>query len=74
MTELVEKRIRQLYVNWADEPLPILNDRTPREAIQTPEGLEQVKFLLHTYENMTKLSKPKLKTAHPFPMTFYGSR
>lgn len=51
MTELIEKRIRQLYVNWADEPLPILNARTPREAIQTPEGLEQVKFLLHTYEH-----------------------
>ncbi len=51
ITELIEKRIRQLYVNWADKPLPILDDRTPREAIQTPEGLEQVKFLLHTYEH-----------------------
>jgi hypothetical protein len=51
ITELIEKRIRQLYLNWADEPLPILNDQTPREAIKTPEGLEQVKFLLHTYEN-----------------------
>jgi len=28
-----------------------LGDRTPREATQTPEGLEQVKFLLHTYEH-----------------------
>jgi len=51
ITELIEKRIRQLYVNWADKPLPILNDQTPREAIRTPEGLEQVKFLLHTYEH-----------------------
>lgn len=50
-TELIEKRISQLYMNWADEPLPILGDRTPREAIQTPEGLKQVKFLLHTYEH-----------------------
>ena len=25
--------------------------RTPREAIKTPEGLEQVKFLLRTYEH-----------------------
>jgi hypothetical protein len=24
--------------------------RTPRKAIQTPEGLQQVKFMLHTYE------------------------
>jgi hypothetical protein len=51
ITELIEKRIRQLYVNWADKPLPILNDQTPREAIKTLEGLEQVKFLLHTYEH-----------------------
>ena len=51
LTELIEKRIRQLYVDWADESLPILGDRTPREAIQTPEGLKQVKFLLHTYEH-----------------------
>ncbi|MDN5837068.1 MAG: SEC-C domain-containing protein [Nitrosospira sp.] len=51
MTELIENRIRQLYVDWADKPLPILDDRTPREAIQTPEGLNQVKFLLHTYEH-----------------------
>jgi hypothetical protein len=28
-----------------------LADKTPREAIETPEGLEQVKFLLHTYEH-----------------------
>lgn len=51
ITELIEKRIRQLYADWADKPLPILNDQTPREAIRTPEGLEQVKFLLHTYEH-----------------------
>jgi hypothetical protein len=30
---------------------PILGDKTPREAIQTPEGLEQVKFLLDAYEH-----------------------
>jgi hypothetical protein len=51
ITELIEKRIRQLYADWADKPLPILNDQTPREAIRTPEGLEHVKFLLHTYEH-----------------------
>ena len=48
---IIGNSIRQLYANWADQPLPALNNRTPREAIQTPEGLEQVKFLLHTYEH-----------------------
>ena len=51
LTEFIEKRIHQLYADWADKPLPVLGDRTPCEAIQTPEGLEQVKFLLHTYEH-----------------------
>jgi hypothetical protein len=51
LTEFIEKRIHQLYADWADKPLPVLDDRTPREAMQTPEGLEQVKFLLHTYEH-----------------------
>jgi hypothetical protein len=51
LTEFIEKRIHQLYADWADKPLPVLADRTPREAMQTPEGLEQVKFLLHTYEH-----------------------
>ena len=51
MTEIIEKHIRQFYADWADQPLPALDDRTPREAIKTPEGLEQVKFLLHTYEH-----------------------
>jgi hypothetical protein len=50
-TEIIEKHIKQAYADWADQPLPALDYRTPREAIKTPEGLEQVKFLLHTYEH-----------------------
>ena len=51
MTEILEKSIRQMFADWADKPLPALDGNTPREAIKTPEGLEQVKFLLHSYEN-----------------------
>lgn len=50
LIELVHSGIQEMYVDWADKPLPILNDKTPREAIQTPEGLEKVKYLLHAYE------------------------
>jgi hypothetical protein len=67
LTELIEKRIRELYVNWADKPLPILGDRTPREAIQTPEGLEQVKFLLHTYEHG---EAQQAKAQHRAPVSY----
>ena len=51
MTELLGKHIRQFYSNWADQPVPALGGSTPHEAIMTAEGLEQVKFLLHSYEH-----------------------
>lgn len=51
MTALIEKHIHQLYTDWADTPLAILKQQSPREAIQTPEGLQQVIFILHTYEH-----------------------
>jgi hypothetical protein len=51
VAEALDQRIRQLYADWADQPLPALDGRTPREAIKTQEGLERVKFLLHTYEH-----------------------
>ena len=49
--EAIEQYVRQLYADWADQPLPVLDGKTPREAIHTADGLEQVKFLLHTYEH-----------------------
>jgi len=67
LTELIEKSIRQLYSDWADKPLPILADKTPREAIETPEGLEQVKFLLHTYEHG---EAQQAKTQHRAPVSY----
>jgi hypothetical protein len=67
LTELIEKRIRQLYADWADKPLPILGDKTPREAIETPEGLEQVKFLLHTYEHG---EAQQAKAQHRAPVSY----
>jgi hypothetical protein len=63
VTEIIEKHIRQTYADWADQPLPALNNRTPREAIKTPEGLEQVKFLLHSYEHSeTRQAKDQHRT------------
>jgi hypothetical protein len=67
VTELIGKRIRELFVHWADEPLPILNDQTPREAIQTPDGLEQVEFLLHTYEHD---EAQQAKAQHRSPVSY----
>lgn len=39
------------YANWADEPIPALDGRTPRQAIATAAGIERVKGLLRSYED-----------------------
>jgi hypothetical protein len=48
--DLIEGALRRSYARWADEPVPALGDKTPREAIATPAGLERVKGLLRSYE------------------------
>jgi len=42
--------IRRTYINWSDEPIPLLDNKSPRQASQTRAGLERVKGLLRTYE------------------------
>jgi len=51
LTQIIETSLHNAYAGWADQPIPALADQTPRAAIKTPEGLEQVKFLLRTYEH-----------------------
>lgn len=50
MTRIVQDAMNSAYTSWADEPLPALDERTPREAIATSRGLERVKGLLRSYE------------------------
>jgi hypothetical protein len=51
MTQVIDEHMRSFYAEWADSPLPALGYQSPREAMETPEGLEQVRFLLRTYEH-----------------------
>jgi hypothetical protein len=39
------------YATWADESLPALGGRTPREAVQTADGRREVDLLLRSMEN-----------------------
>jgi hypothetical protein len=50
VAEAIEKAIHCIYANWADDPIPALDDKTPRQAIKTSAGLERVKGLLRGYE------------------------
>lgn len=51
MAEAIEAVIKRSYANWADEPIPHLQNRTPRQAIKDATGLERVKGLLRSYED-----------------------
>ena len=46
----MSEAIHRSYANWADEPIPALDHKTPRQAIKTSAGLERVKGLLRSYE------------------------
>ena len=49
--DAIESVIKRSYANWADEPIPALGARTPRQAMQHAAGLERVKGLLRSYED-----------------------
>jgi hypothetical protein len=49
--QAIEQVIHRHYANWADEMIPALGGRTPRQAVTTPAGLERVKGLLREYED-----------------------
>ena len=51
IAEAIEKVMLRSYANWTDEPIPALGGKTPRQAIESPSGLERVKGLLRRYED-----------------------
>jgi hypothetical protein len=51
IAQAIEQVLHRHYANWADETIPALDGRTPRQAITTPAGLERVKGLLREYED-----------------------
>lgn len=51
MAELIEKTMLRMYANWADEPIPALGGKTPRETIKTAAGAERVRGLIRSYES-----------------------
>ena len=51
LAQAMAEVVRRSYANWADEPIPVLDGRTPRQAIAYAAGLERVKGLLRSYED-----------------------
>ena len=50
MAGAIETFIQRHYAQWADEPIPVLSNQTPRQAMRSPSGLERVKGLLRSYQ------------------------
>jgi hypothetical protein len=50
LSQAIGQAIQRAYANWADEPISLLDHKTPRQAMQTPAGLERVKGLIRSYE------------------------
>jgi len=50
LANAIEQALRRSYARWADEPMPLLDGKTPRQAITSAAGLERVKGLLRSYE------------------------
>lgn len=46
------RAVEDFVARWMDEKIPALGGKTPREAVQTPEGKEIVLELLKDWENM----------------------
>jgi hypothetical protein len=53
-TEIFENLHRQMYAKWADEPIPFLSGKTPRQAIRSKAGRIEVVELPRTYETGEK--------------------
>ena len=51
LADAIEQALRRSYARWADEPMPALAGKTPRQAIGQAAGLERVKGLLRSYED-----------------------
>lgn len=48
--ERLKEMAQQHWLHWFDEPIPLLDHKTPREAAKTKKGREQLEALLLEYE------------------------
>jgi hypothetical protein len=56
----VAEMMQQHYTAWLDTKLPILRQRTPREAVRTADGREAVEALLVDLERRAQTGTPQL--------------
>ncbi|MFO0577453.1 MAG: antitoxin Xre/MbcA/ParS toxin-binding domain-containing protein [Polyangia bacterium] len=55
---LLRELKQRSYADWLDEPLPALGGKTPRQAVRSRAGREQVDVLLRDIENLESRQPP----------------
>jgi len=53
----LREHLEKMYMNWADTKVPLLGNRTPKEAVKDPEGKRQVISLVKDWENLQARAK-----------------
>jgi|GEM_PF-861715 len=48
----LKEHMEKIYMNWADTRIPVLGNRTPREAVADPEDRKRVIHLINDWGNM----------------------
>ena len=64
--ELVLNLKAKHYATWADEPLPALAGKTPREAVRSAAGRKAVEDLLRDFENGEERERKRGRAAFDF--------
>jgi hypothetical protein len=64
-----QRMYEHIYRDWADQPIPALGDRSPREALRSRAGRAKVIALLKEYES-TALHRAQREGEHPVDFKF----
>ncbi|MDP2760143.1 MAG: SEC-C metal-binding domain-containing protein [Sideroxyarcus sp.] len=59
----IAEYLRGYYRDWINQKIPVLNNKTPLQAIKTKDGKEMVKALLLEFERRDKDTSPPLDPA-----------
>jgi hypothetical protein len=73
MTAMLHDYMRKYYANWTEEKIPVLGDKTPRQAIRTAKGGKEVIELLKSYE-LQESRRVRDQGGEPFDFGFLWER
>jgi hypothetical protein len=59
----IAEYMRQHYLDWPNQKLPVLNNKTPLQAVKSKDGKEMVEALLMEFERRGKDTSPLLDSA-----------